>query len=94
MPLKMPPFTSTRLEEERMLDKGRVITMRLNEEESAILERMKNLFDTPSDGTAIKLCWFRGWKCITDTFSDEDLRWLSRLDRSRLNVPKELMGGR
>jgi hypothetical protein len=92
MGMKRSPFTSTRLEEERAKDKYRQITLKLNEEEAKLLEHIKDTLDTPVDATAIKLPWKLGWQVLQRELGDDALRWLSRRDRERLNIPKEGRG--
>ena len=82
--LEHTPFEARRLEEERANDKGKVLTVRLNEEEAALLEHIKKVIDTDSNGTAFKICWLIGWKKLHDDLGDDWLKWLSRRDRSRL----------
>lgn len=88
MPLQRAPFTTTRLQEERDQDRGRVLSIRFNEEELKALEAQKNALDTTVDGTAIKLCWALGWKVLQHDLGEDVLKWLSRRDRSRLNIVK------
>lgn len=92
MTLERPPFTPTRLEEERAQDKGRVLSIRFNEDELRILEEQKYAFDTTVEGTAIKICWSVGWKVLQAHLGDDTLKWLSRRDRSRLGVPDQVRG--
>lgn len=88
MTIVRAPFTSTRLDEEKAGDKGRVLTVRLNEEEAALLEHIKTVIDTDSNGTAFKICWLVGWQKLQGDLGDDWLKWLSRRDRSRLYVRK------
>lgn len=88
MGVDRPAFTTTRTEEERALDTYRVISLRLNKEEDAELERLKDLFDTQNDGRVIKLLMRWGTSHLHAHFSDADLKWLSRRDRSRTWGPK------
>lgn len=89
MALGRAPFTPTRLQEERDQDKGRVLSIRFNEQELRLLEEQKNAFDTTVDGAAIKLCWQLGWKVLQHDLGEETLKWLSRRDRTRLNTLEE-----
>lgn len=82
------PFISTRLQEERDLDTHRVLSLRLNQEEVAELERLKDLMDTQNDGRVIKILMRLGYDRLHEVLSDEDLKWLSRRDRSRTFGPK------
>jgi hypothetical protein len=49
-----PKFVPQRLEEERVKDKGRVITLRLNEEEDKQLVEVMEFLQQPKDSTAYK----------------------------------------
>lgn len=89
MAIERQPFTTTRLEEERAQDKYRQITLKLSEEEAKILEEIKDTFDSPVDSYAIKIPWLLGWQVLQRDLGGENLRWLSRRDRLRLNVPKK-----
>lgn len=52
--IKDAPFQPQRTEEERSQDKGRVFTIRLNEEEARQLEEVMAFFQQPKDSTAYK----------------------------------------
>lgn len=84
MTLEMPPFSSTRLEEERAKDKGRVISLRLNEDELAMLRRFMDNMDTENEGRVIKILMRAGAKVIQDHLGDDTLKWLSRRGRARV----------
>lgn len=77
------PFQVTRDDEERLKDKGRVITLRLNEEELAMLQDQKDLLDTDIDGTALKFFWKSGWNVAHRVFGRETLAWVASRDRKR-----------
>lgn len=63
-------------------DKG-IISIRLNQEERAALEDIKQVLDIGSDATALKLAAFKGWGVLQRVFGRNFLRWLS--DRERQN---------
>lgn len=88
MGIEREPFTPTRLEEERVQDTDRVISLRLNKDEATRLERIKDLMDTQNDGRVIKLLLRLGESRLHEVLSDQDLKWLSRRDRSRTWGPK------
>ena len=88
MTLERKPFTTTRLQEERDQDKGRVISIRLNEDELEMLRIQKAAFDTQVDSAAIKICWVLGWRVLQHDLGEDTLKWLSRRDRVRIEVPK------
>lgn len=77
------PFQVTRDDEERMKDKGRVITLRLNEEELALLQEQKDLLDTDLDGSALKFFWKSGWNVIHSAVGRDNISWLASRDRKR-----------
>jgi hypothetical protein len=56
-----PAFTPQRLEEERDKDKGRVFTIRLNEEEAKQLEEVMAFLQQPKDSTAYKQMFRLGY---------------------------------
>jgi len=58
------PFKSTKLEEERALDKGVVFTIRLNEEEYEELKLFKDMMGTDQDSTALKAAAEVGLKVV------------------------------
>lgn len=88
MTLERPPFTTTRLDEERALDTYRVLSLRLNRVEVEELQRLMDLLDTQNEGRVIKILMRLGGKRLHEDFSDHDLKWLSRRDRSRVMGPK------
>ncbi len=55
MVLKPAPFTRTRLDEEKVNDRERVLSLKLNREEDAELEADMRLLDCGVDSKAIKL---------------------------------------
>ena len=89
MGIERPAFTTTRTEEERSKDKFIQITLKLNQEEAKRLEQIKDLLDTPVDSYAIKIPWLLGWQVLLRDLGEENLKWLSRRDRLRLNVPRK-----
>jgi hypothetical protein len=52
--VQRPPFTTTRPEEERALDKGRVFTVRLPEDDDAALRELKSLWNEDTDNAAVR----------------------------------------
>ena len=88
MVLERQPFVSTRLQEDRDQDKGRIISLRFNEDELKLLAEQKLAFDTQVDSAAIKICWVLGWRVLQHDLGEETLKWLSRRDRVRIEVPK------
>lgn len=77
------PFQTTRLDEDRAGDKGRVITLRLNDSDLALLAQQKELLDTDIDGGVIKFFWRAGWNVIHGTIGRENLAWIASRYRVR-----------
>jgi tRNA nucleotidyltransferase/poly(A) polymerase len=79
-----PAFTSMRTEEERSRDKGRVITVRLNEEEEKQLKEMMDFLQQPKDSTAYKKMFQIGYLTV---IHDEKMKLIvsSILDNRRKN---------
>ena len=74
------PFERTRLNSD---EKGKVITLRLNDEELAILEEQKELLDTDLEGATFKFFWKAGWNVTQSNFWKESLRWIASETRVR-----------
>lgn len=60
-----------------------LLTLRLNAEERAQLDEIKEILDITSDGSALKICCFKGWDVLHRTLGKDYLRWLS--DKNRLS---------
>jgi hypothetical protein len=75
------PFYRTK----EVQDKG-VMTIRLNDEERALLEDIKVTLDISSDGAALKLAAFKGWGVLQRTFGRDFLKWLADKDRQTRGV--------
>lgn len=54
MSIEQEPFTPYRLEEEREKEKGKVFTIRLNEEELSALRKAQNILQQEKDSTTLK----------------------------------------
>ena len=77
-------FTPLQTEEERTKDKGRVFTIRLNEEESKQLEEVMDFLQQPKDSTAYKQIFKIGY---INVLHDEKIKTIigSILDNRRKN---------
>lgn len=75
-------FRSYTLDEEK--EEGDVISIRLNPEEKAWLEEIKEDFDVKSDGKALKFAAFVGKNVIQQAFGRRLLRFLFKKERQRL----------
>lgn len=62
--IERPPFTSTRLQEERDKDDFRIIPIRLNATELKNLDYAKKFLEQTKDGTTIKLLMELGLNVI------------------------------
>ena len=62
----LPPFTPKYLEEEKQEDKGTVFTVRLNNEEIALLTNARRILRQPKDSTCLKQLALIGYKSITE----------------------------
>lgn len=58
-----------------------LLTIRLNLQERALLDDIKETLDINSDGTALKLGAFKGWGVLQRTFGRDFLRWLASQNR-------------
>lgn len=81
--IKHEPFERTRLDEDKADDKGKVIPIRLNEEELANLDLDMRMIDTNQAAAAIKILWERGRNVIRRDLGDENLKWLTSKTRKR-----------
>lgn len=82
------PFTTKRLEEERALDTAETISLKLNLQERQDLEADKMLLDISGDSPAIKLLVNIGRKVLRDTFSEDSIKYLVSLKRTRYDGRK------
>ncbi|GEM_PF-4623649 len=80
MPITQKPFTPTRLEEER----EDVIAVRLNAEERALIEELKELLNIKQDSKALKMAALVGRNVLHGTFGPKFLKWLFKNERSKL----------
>lgn len=94
MVIKKAAFENTREEEDRKDD---VFTVRVNADERAMLERMKQIFDTKQDSTALKSTFAVGYHVIHTMFGAPFAQYLFKKDRVRLtdyeSVPDFLNNG-
>lgn len=92
MALERPAFTPLRLEEERKKDKDKVFTVRLNAQEIAWLEEIKEDLNIDSDGKALKMAAFIGRRVLHSHFGRDFLKYLFSGNRERLSDYKRLDG--
>jgi hypothetical protein len=64
-------------------EKGRVITLRLNEDEDRLVKRLKILFDIEADTKAIKIAMKTGINVLLSVFGEETLKYLFSRKRER-----------
>jgi hypothetical protein len=80
MMLEKPPFVKQHLEK-----KADTFTVRLNKEERAWLEEIKEDLNVPSDSKALKIAALTiGRNVLHSTFTRPLLRYLFKKDRSKL----------
>jgi hypothetical protein len=58
-----------------------LLTLRLNKEERALLDEIKDVLDINSDGGALKLSAFKGWLVLQRTLGKDTLKWLCSKER-------------
>jgi hypothetical protein len=63
--VKNKPFEPQRLEEERVKDKEKVITVWLNQAEQKVLEAAKVILEQEKEGTALKQLALIGYETIS-----------------------------
>ncbi len=83
MALEPPPFTRTKLDDEREDDKRRVFSVSVNEKEEQMLLELRQMFQVTSDGTALKLAAKVGRNVLHSTFGQENLKHLFKKRRVR-----------
>lgn len=78
--LEKKPF---RLYDENKTEKSDIISIRLNNDERAILESVKNLIEQEKDGTALKMLFLYG---ANNVLHDVSLNYfITRLFKNRAN---------
>jgi hypothetical protein len=77
------PFEPKKTEEERTEEKSWVISIRINDEENALIQKAKQILDIESDTKALKIMARVGLNVIQNTFSEETMRYLSSSKRER-----------
>lgn len=78
-------FEPQRLEEERAKDKSRVFAVRLNKQDEAVINELKELFDIKSESTILKLAAYQYLNVLHHGISAKYLRYLFKKDRQRLS---------
>ncbi len=76
-------FESKRLDEVKVLDKSFVITLRVNDDEQAMIRQLRELLDVEADGKALKIAARVGLNVLQSVFGDKLLRYLSSTKRER-----------
>lgn len=86
MPLDKKPFVAYTLDDEKQNKKHTdVFTVRLNPEERAKLEQIKEDLNIKSDGKALKIAAWCGINVLHGTFSRPILRYLTNKERLKLS---------
>ena len=78
------PFIPYRYTEERQKDTSKVFTVRLNQQEQAMIKDIMALLNINSPGTALKVGATIGFNVLQNTFSKDILKWLTSKDRTKL----------
>ena len=81
--IKKKPFRKYNLDEEGK--KQDIVSVRLNPEERAILNKYKALFDVKSDGKMLKMGFIIGSNVLHRDFPPKILRYLIKGDRIKLS---------
>lgn len=81
--IQKAPFRKYNLEED--FTKKDVFSVRVNKEERAIIEDIKEMLDIKSDSTALKFAAEVGRNVLLNTFGKDRLRYLFKNDRHRLS---------
>ena len=88
MGLERPAFTTTRTEEERVLDQTRTLSLKLNKQEQADLEEDMRYLDMGVDSACLKFLVNVGRKVIRDQIPAEQMKYLLSRDRLRYDGRK------
>jgi len=77
------PFQVTRDDDDRSKDKGKIKSIRLNEDELIELRQLMDLIDTDVEGAAIKFFYRVGINVIQGSVGKPNIAWLSNRYRVR-----------
>lgn len=83
MAIVKKPFVKYNLDEENK--KQDIVSVRLNQEERAILNKFKILFDVKSDGKMLKMGFIVGTNVLQRDFPPKVLRYIMKGDRVKLS---------
>lgn len=83
MSIQKKPFVRYDLEDNT---KGKLIAVRLNEEEQAFIQEWREIFDIDRDSTVIKRLAYCGANVIHGTLGKEFLQFLLKKDRARYDT--------
>lgn len=78
MVLEKVPFQRYKTDEAKAKENGKVIPVRLNNDELELLKTIKRNIQQPKDSTAIKICYEIGAKVIQQELTGEVLRIVLR----------------
>lgn len=84
----MPDFTPYKLEEERSTKKD-IFTVRLNDEERAILDDAKKVLEQHKDSTALKTLAVLGYHVIHDTLTGKVVKAIFKNKKNNRRVGLE-----
>lgn len=77
------PFEPKRLEEERAEDKSWTITIRINDQEKAMIDKIRFVLNIESDTKALKKAAEIGLNVLQTVFGEKMLKYLSDAKRER-----------
>ena len=83
MAIEKVPFVNYTLEEDKDQSKWNGFTVRVNQEDEAMIRELKEWFDTDQDSTALKMAARIGYNVTQNTFGTPLLKRLFKKDRSR-----------
>jgi hypothetical protein len=81
--IEQKPFVKYKLEEEE--SNGETFTVRLNQKERELLNKIKQSLDIKSDSKALKECAWIGLNTLNTIFGEKLLKYLFKKERARLS---------
>jgi hypothetical protein len=77
------PFEPEKLEEERALEKSWPISVRINEQEKAMIDKLRDLLDIEGDSKALKKGAEIGLNVLLGVFGEKMIKYLCEGNRER-----------
>ncbi len=88
MPIEKKPFIRYKTDEEKVKERSKVFTVRMNKEELKWLEELKEDLNIKSEGKALKIGAFIGKNVLQGLLSRKFLRYLFKEEREKLEYYK------